>query len=284
MILVTGATGNIGKPLTERLVSAGHKVRVVARDVGKAAAALGAAVHVVAGDLTRPETLPPALEGVERAFFMSGAGPELSSIGAAFFDAARTAGVKHVVALSSGTVNFEVSTAIGRWHLEMEEKLKATKLLWTMLRPGNFASNTVRWAHMIRTQGSVFAPMGDGKSAPIDPRDIAAVAFHALTEEGHDGKAYTLTGSLPVSTREQVATLAKLLGKEIRFVEVPEAGARAGMIGSGMPEMMADAILELIRAGAGRDGSLKTDTVRDVTGREARTFEDWARDHAAAFA
>ncbi len=152
-----------------------------------------------------------------------------------------------------------------------------------MLRPGNFSSNALRWAHTIKTQGAVYAPHGDGKSAPIDPRDIADVAFHALTEDGHEGKTYGLTGDESMSTREQVAVLSKAIGKELRFVDVPEAGARSAMIGSGLPEIMADAVLELVRAGAGPSGGMKTDTVREVTGHGARTFADWAKDNAAAF-
>jgi uncharacterized protein YbjT (DUF2867 family) len=144
-------------------------------------------------------------------------------------------------------------------------------------------ANSLRWAGSIRGQASVFAPNGDGRSAPIDPKDIAAVAFVALTRAGHQGKTYPITGSELLSAREQVECIAKALGKPVRFVEVPEAGARAGMLKSGMPELMVDAVLELIRAGAQGTHPFKTTVVRDVTGREPRTFADWVGDNVAAF-
>ena len=283
MILVTGATGNIGGALTAMLVEAKQKVRVLARNVKKAETALGSGVEVVEGDLTRPETLPAAFAGTEKAFFVSGAGPDMRSVGGAFFDAAKSAGVKHVVAVSSGTVEFEPPVTIGKWHQAMEEQLQSTGLAWTLLRPGNFASNSLRWVNTIRAQSSVFAPH-NGTSAPIDPRDIAAVAFEALTKSGHEGKTYALTGAELLTTREQVAIVGKTLGKEVRFVEVPEAAARNGMIGSGMPEQMVEAVMELMRAGTKSGDTFKTNTVQEVTGRQARSYEAWVRDHASLFA
>jgi uncharacterized protein YbjT (DUF2867 family) len=283
MILVTGATGNIGGALVKMLAAASRPVRVLARDPAKAKAAIGDPVEIVKGDLTQPETFASAFDGVEKAFFVGAAADGLAAIGGPFFDAAKKAGTKHVVAVSSGTILIDPPVMMGRWHLAMEERLKATGLAWTMLRPGGFASNALRWAGMIRTQGAVFAPHGDARSAPIDPRDIAAVGFTALTTPGHEGKSYPLTGSGVVTTREQVDIVSKAIGKATRFVEVPEEGARANMMKSGMPEVMVSAIMELVAAAARAKVPFKTDVVREITGKEARTFEDWARDNAAAF-
>jgi uncharacterized protein YbjT (DUF2867 family) len=283
MILVTGATGNIGSALAKMLVEAGHEVRCLSRDMSKARAVLGNDLNVVVGDLERPETLLGALVNVEKAFFVSHAGPKLADLAGSFFDVAKAAGVRHVVAVSSATIAIEPSVAIGRWHLALEERLKASGLSWTMLRPGNFASNALRWAPMIRAQGAVYAPQGDGRSAPIDPRDIAAVAFAALTTTGHAGKTYVLTGSEILSVREQVEKIRKALGKPLRFVAVPEERARAQMLASGTPAMMVDAIMELVGEGTRPSGGYKTTTVRDVTGRKPRTFDDWVRDNVAAF-
>jgi uncharacterized protein YbjT (DUF2867 family) len=287
MILVTGATGNIGSVLTQTLVGAGHKVRALTRDVARASAPLNSDASLVQGDLTRPETLSAALTGVEKAFFVANAGPRLAEVGGNFFDAARAAGVRYVVAVSSATSAIDPPVAIGRWHFALEERLKASGLSWTMLRPGPFASNTLHWAQMIRTQGVVFAPSGTATCAPIDPRDIAGVAFVALTSTGHEGKTYLLTGSELLNAREQVEKIGKALGTTIRFVEVPDERARAGMLGSGIPEIVADAILELVRAGrasARAGGRFRTATVREVTGREAGSYDDWLRDNVAAFA
>jgi uncharacterized protein YbjT (DUF2867 family) len=283
MILVTGATGNVGSALTRMLVDAGHAVRALTRDTEKAKGVLGSGVALVEGDLGRPETLPRALDGVERAFFLTHAGSQLAETGALFAKAAKRAGVRHLVVLSSSTVTIEPPVVIGRWHLALEESVKATGIAWTMLRPGNFASNTLRWAPTIKAQGVVFGPHPDATSAPIDPRDIAAVAFAALTGAGHEGKAYLLTGSEASTAREHVEKIGAALGKPVRFVQVPEERARAAMVGAGMPEFMADAILELTRPGPRTGHPVKTTTVRDVTGREARTFDDWVRDNVAAF-
>jgi uncharacterized protein YbjT (DUF2867 family) len=283
MILVTGATGNVGSALTRMLVDAGHAVVALTRDTEKAKAVLGSGVTLVEGDLGRPETLPRALDGAERAFFLTHAGSQLGETGAAFAEAAKSAGVRHLVVLSSSTVTIEPAVTIGRWHLALEERVKATGIAWTMLRPGNFASNTLRWAPTIKAQGTVFGPHPDAISAPIDPRDIAAVAFAALTGAGHEGKAYLLTGSEVSTAREHVEKIGAALGKPVRFVQVPEDRARAAMLGAGMPEIMADAILELTRPGPRTGAPPKTTTVRDVTGKEARTFDDWVRDNVAAF-
>jgi uncharacterized protein YbjT (DUF2867 family) len=281
MLLITAARGNIGRELVRLLHEAGHKVRAMSREPAKAR--FGAGVEVVTGDFTRPDTLPAALAGVDKAFFATEASPELARLGGHFVDAAKAAGVHHVVAVSSGTIAMQPPVAIGRWHLELEERLKSSGLACTFLRPGNFASNTLRWAHTIRTQGAVYAPHGSGTSTPIDPRDIAAVAFHVLTRSGHEGKTYTLTGPDPLTPQEQVERIAKAIGKPLRFVEVPEEGARQGMAKSGMPAFMVEAILELIRGGTRAGAGVKTSTVLEVTGQEPRAFDEWAKDNAAAF-
>jgi uncharacterized protein YbjT (DUF2867 family) len=282
-ILVTGITGQIGGELAKLLVAADAEVRGLTRDPSKARMA-PAGTKLVQGDLEDPSTLGAAFAGADRACFVASAGPRLERLGTHFLDAAKRAGVRHVVIVSSAAVLIEPRPAIGRWHLELETRVEASGLAWTILRPGPFASNAWRWAAMIRSQGTVFQPYGDARTAPIDPRDIASVAFSALTTPNHEGKRYTLTGPELVSVREQVHQMAKVLGKSLRFVDVPEDGARKSMLGVGMPEIMVDGILELIRANAEGRASLQTTTVREVTGREARTFNEWVRDHAATFA
>jgi uncharacterized protein YbjT (DUF2867 family) len=283
MILVTGATGNIGGPLTRMLTEKGHAVRALTRDANKAKSVLPAGVEVAVGDLTKPETLATALAGAKKAFFVFDASPRLGDIGAAFFEAAKAAGVRHVVCVSSYTIAIDPPATIGRWHLTLEDRLKATDLAWTMLRPGNFASNTLRWAPMVKGQAAVFGPHATSKSAPIDPHDIGAVAFHALTDDAHHGKMHVLTGEEMLTPRDQAEKIGAALGKPVRFVEVPEDKARSGMVAHGMPETMAEAILELIRWNTRPEGGLRTTTVRDITGRAPRTYDDWVRDHAAAF-
>lgn len=280
MIVVSGASGNIGSEVVRQLVIGGSKVRALSRDPSKLADVAG--VEVAKADLLEPASLDAAFAGAEKVFLVGNAAdiPRVATIASA---AAKRAGVRHVVMVSSATIEMEPVGTIGNWHLEAETVIKSSGLTWTFLRPGNFASNTLRWAGMIRAQGAVFAPAG-GKSAPVDPRDIADVAVAALAGKGHEGKTYVLTGAELLTAAEQVAQIGTAIGRELRFVDVPPAGARAGMLKSGMSELLADAILQLILAGAeGRD-ALLTSTVRDVAGHEPRSFAEWVRSNLAAFA
>lgn len=277
-ILVSGGTGNIGTALVRMLHGSGAPVRVAARDIARAAAVLGAAIELVEGDLTRPESLAAAFAEVDRAFLVCPAGPGMAATAGAFAAAARHAGVQHIVAISSETIEIEPRVALGAWHAALERAITATGVATTFLRPNNFASNALRWAPTIRSKSMVFAARADGQSVPIDPWDIAAAAHAALTRPGHEGKVYTLTGPAVMSTRDQVEAIAAELGRPLRVVDVSIEQARAGMIGSGMPAIMADAILELL-------GQLPrpTPVVREVTGVEPRSFAQWVRDHRAAF-
>ena len=274
MIVVTGATGNIGLPLVQMLRSESHAMRVIARDPARATKLLGPDVPIV--DAASPD----ALAGASKAFLLGHAGPELGRQAGAFAERARAAGVEHVVAISSGTIAMDPPTTIGRWHAELEADVRATGIAWTFVRPGNFASNALRWAGTIRGKSTVFAAKPDGASAPIDPYDIAAVAFAALVNDGHAGKTYAVMGPARMTAREQVAVIAEVIGRPLSLVEVSPEQARAGMIGAGMPVQMADSIVELL----GRSDPKLTTTVKDVTGREPRTFATWVAANRAAFA
>ncbi len=234
------------------------------------------------GDLLRPETLVGAFAGATKVFLMAGA-QDLPVAAGHALAAARAGVARHVVLLSSGTTLTEPLVTIGKWHLAAEQQLEATGIAWTMVRPGNFASNSLRWAPMIKAAGAVFGPATRGRSSPIDPYDIASVAVKALATPGHEGKKYVLTGPALLSAAEQVAIIGAALGKELRFVEVPDAGARAGMLKSGMNEELADALLQLITLGRDGGEERQTTTVRDVTGAEPRTFSQWVQAHLAAF-
>jgi uncharacterized protein YbjT (DUF2867 family) len=281
MILVTGATGNIGGAVLDRLIEAGQKVRVLARDPAKLSS-LGGAAEVVKGDLAAPETLDAAFAGVDKAFVVA-TGPDLAQLAGNAFDAAKRAGVKHVVFLSASAVDIEPLGAIGRWHQEAEAKLKASGLAWTILRPGPFASNALQWAATIKAQGAVYLPTGEGKSAPIHPLDIADVAALALLSPGHEGKAYDLTGPEALSTSEQVDKIGAAIGQPLRHVDIPEDMARGWLIRSGLPEVMVNAMLELMALTKAGQGEAVTGAVEQLLGRKARTFDAWAQESAAAF-
>ncbi len=278
MILVVGATGQIGGELVRLLTAANAAVRALTRDPEKAAH-LPAGVERVRGDLGAPETLAVAFAGVDKAFVMAHATPHMQGHVKNAVAAAKGAGARHIVFLSSYSVEHLPSSALGRWHRAGEDEVAASGIDFTFLRPGNFASNALRWGETIRAQGAVFDASAGSRSAPIDPRDIAAVAAAALTSDGHAGKSYTLTGPEVMTAREQVDVVARVLGKPVRHVPVPIEGARAGMLKGGMPEVIADAVLELVKGGDSLAEPLLTTAVRDVAGREAHTFETWARDN-----
>jgi (4-alkanoyl-5-oxo-2,5-dihydrofuran-3-yl)methyl phosphate reductase len=282
MILVTGATGTVGSEVVKQLLDAGEKVRVLVRNPAKAAEKLGPNVEIARGDLERPETLDAAFAGVDKAFILS-AGEDVPKLEGNAYAAAEKAGVKHIVNLSVQGADMEPGIALARWHRASEEKLKATTMAWTLLRPGNFSSNALMWAESIKSQGAVYYPTGEGKTVPIDPRDIAAVAVKALTTPGHEGKAYNLTGPEALSGAEQVAKISAAIGKPLTFVDVPDSVARDGMLKSGMPERLVDALMELMGIiRAGYTGTVQP-TVEEVLGRKARTFDAWVQDNAAAF-
>lgn len=279
MILATGATGNVGGELVSQLLDLNQPVRVLTRDPRKVAA-WGDRVECAAGSFDQPSTLDAALQGVEQVFLMT------SEVGAGHVEAmqkaARQAGVRHIVYLSSTGANHP-ALLLGKWHHDREEVLRASGLSWTFLRPGNFMSNTLMWAETIKTQGAVYFPGGEGRTAPIDPQDIAAVAALALTQPGHEGRIYELTGGELLTAAQQTEILSRVLGKPIRYVDVPPSAAREGMLKSGMPPIVADAVIEVFTFV--RDGQVAqtTDTFEQVVGRKPRTFEAWCRDHTAAF-
>lgn len=279
MILVTGATGNVGQELVSQLLEQGQSVRVLTRDPRKAAI-WGDRVACTQGSFEEPETLKAALQGVDQLFLMT------NEIGAehvqTMMRAVQGTEVRNIVYLSS-TGAGHPELIIGKWHIDREEAIRASGLSWTFLRPGNFMSNALMWAETIKTQGVVYSPSGEGRTAPIDPRDIATVAALALTTPDHVGKIYELTGEEALTAEQQTEILALALGKPLRCIDVPPAAFREQMVQRGLPPLVADATAEifaLIREGW---GGTATDTFAQVVGRKPRAFEAWCRDHIAAF-
>jgi len=281
MILVTGATGTVGRELVAELARRGAKVRALSRN--PAAAAFPAGVETVAADLGDPGTLSLALAGIERVFMLA-TGPARLDHETSLVAAAARAGVAGLVKLSALTV--EDATAddiITRWHRAAEQAVTGSGLSWTILRPGAFMSSTLSWAGQIRHQGQVFAPFTGVRTAAIDPADVAACAAAVLLEDGHERQAYPLTGPELVSARDQAATLGEILGREIGITEIPREAARQRMIAAGTPAQIADAVLATL-AGAGTGpGARLQPAVRQLAGRPPRSFRDWAMRHIAAF-
>src|SRR5579863_3459902 len=240
MILVTGATGTVGREVVAQILAAGEQVRGMTRN--PSAAKLDARAEAVQGDFAAPETLEKAVDGVDRVFSLT-FGPQTGTHERYLARAAKAAGVRHIVKLSVMGGGGETKNAIRIWHEEGEEAIKETGIGWTVVRPGGFMSNALHWRRTIRAQGKVFSNYGDGKLPPVHPRDIAAVAVRALTSDGHEGKTYELTGPQALSIREQVDILSEALGRRIEYVPIPDDAARKGMEKAGMPALLIDALI-----------------------------------------
>ncbi len=277
MILVTGATGNVGRPLVPQLLDQGAQVRVLIRDETKAAH-LGHRVERAVGDLDKPDTLALALRGIEQLFLVT---PDTAQV-IHLIEAARQAGVRHIVKQS--TIEADRSLGPGRWHREQEELIRASGLAYTFLRPTMLMVNTIEWwAATIKAQSVVYFPGGHGRVPPVDPRDVAAVACAVLTEAGHEGQTYELTGPAALTISAMVETIGKVLGKRLRYVNVPVFLAAAGMRRFGLPGHVVHGLMETLGALRRNEYAYVTESVERVTGCRPRSFETWCRDHIAAF-
>ncbi|MFI6037311.1 SDR family oxidoreductase [Streptomyces sp. NPDC051315] len=275
---MTGATGNVGRHVVDQLLAAGETVRALTRS--PAGARLPAEAEVVGGDLTRPETVEPALEGVSALFLFPSpgtAGPVLR--------AARERGVRRVVLLSSSAVEFSTEgsdNAIVAYHKEIEREVEESGLEWTFVRPGAFAVNTLQWAPQIRADGVVRGPYAEAEMALIHERDIADVATRVLLTDGHAGAKYMLTGPESLTQAEQARRIGEAVGRPVRYEELAPDVAREQMIQNQVPAEFADMLLSFQAGLVGVPAEISA-TVEEVTGRPARTLDQWAADHVADF-
>jgi uncharacterized protein YbjT (DUF2867 family) len=279
-VLVTGATGRIGRLVIEELLAAGRSVRALTRRPTEAQ--LPSAVEVVSGDLTVPDSLDAALQGVDAVFLVWTA--PVSTVQPV---AARLAShVGRVVLLSSPHQTphpfFRQPNPMAVLHAEIERLIAATGLTSTMIRPGMFASNALQWwAAQIQRGGVVRWPYGTVETAPVDVRDVAAVAARALCDDGHGGADYVLTGPESLSQADQVRTIGDAIGRRIQFEDMSPEEFRRETAGS-WPAPVVDMLLSAWQAALGRPAFV-TSTVSEILGSPARTFRQWAADHAAAF-
>jgi uncharacterized protein YbjT (DUF2867 family) len=279
-ILVTGATGNVGREVVSQLLATNAQVRALTRNPD--AASLPPAVELVCGDLTVPATFDACLDGVDAVFLVWTASPEAAP--AAVERLARQA--KRIVFLSSPHKTAHPffqqpqPNPIAALHAEIERSIKASGLTSTFLRPGIFAANARSWwGPQIRAGNVVRWPYAAASTAPIHERDIAAVAVRALLEAGHDGADYVLTGPQSLSQLEQVATIGDVIGRSLRFEEISSERARREL------PAPASVVNMLLAAWAGAIGqpAFVTSTVAEITGMPARTFRHWVTDHAVEF-
>ncbi|TXL87990.1 NAD(P)H-binding protein [Streptomyces sp. IB2014 016-6] len=276
MILVTGATGNIGSTLVRELRESGAgPLRALTRDTSRTVFPAG--TEAVPGDLGRPDSLKGALEGVRSLFLVPGIGPDAEIIGAA-----RSAGVEHVVLVSSITVQTHPHLGPAQENLTVERLLKDSGMTWTILRPTQFASNALWWAASIRERETVRVPYADSGLPTIHPADIASVARAALTEGGHRGRTYALTGPERITARQQVAAIAAVLGRDVPLVGISRAEAHRTMAAF-LGDEAADAVLDVTGGDLNDELLAVRDTAPRILGAPARTFRQWVAENAAAF-
>ena len=273
MILITGASGTVGSEVVKALGARGAPTRAAYRTRPQN---VPAGVESVALDYDRPETIRPALEGVQTLFLLSNTvAPEKRVV-----DEARRAGVRRIVKLSVLRAEDE-GFVFGRWHRAVEKYIEASGLAWTFLRPNAFMQNVVNYmAPTIRDQSAIYASAADGAVSGVDARDVGAVGAAALMESGHEGRAYDLTGPAALTYKQIAEILSGVLDRPIRYVPISPEQNKQAAVAAGTPEAYADALVDLNRYYAEGQLSAVTPTVRLLSGREPIPFEQFARDHA----
>ncbi|WP_431682796.1 SDR family oxidoreductase [Kitasatospora sp. KL5] len=282
-VLVTGATGNIGSKVVAELRDSGVLVRAFARDPDRAVVVLGGDVEIAAGDFAEPDSIRRALPGVDGVFLMCGNDPRQVEYETNVIDAAAAEHVGRIVMLSTVGAKVGAPAVFADQHGRIEEHLRACGVPAVILQSSYLMSNILGSAGTIARTGKFFLPAGEAHVAMIDPRDVAAAAAAVLTAGGHDGQTCLITGPAAITHTEVAEHLSAALGRAIEYVDVPDDAALAGLAQGGVPAWLAEqivAVFQSLRAGV---NSRTTDTFRELTGREARGFADFARDIATPF-
>lgn len=282
-VLVTGATGTVGREVVTRLAVAGVKVRAAARNP-RMLAIPEDHVETFAMDLRNPADLDRALEDVEKILYVSPLDETMAEHAALLVERARANGVRHLVRLSALGVDYPRKITLGKIHGKVERIIRGSGIEWTFLRPNSFMQNFITyWGESIRSQNAFFIPQGQGRVSIIDARDIADAAVAVLTRDGHAGKVYELTGPEAISNYDIASTLSSVLGREISYRDIPVDEARAALTSQGMSEWMIKVILELFEMSAADEAAEVTDAVERLTGKPPIRFESFVRDFSHAF-
>lgn len=282
MILVIGGTGKIGGELVKQIAQAKIKARVLVRSASTAEAIQKLGLETAVGDVSKIETIQAALTGVESLFLLTAPSLHMADIEIAIMDEAKKAGVKKIVLQSAMGVDLQSPQTVVHEHAESQEYLKKLGVPFTILQPTSFFQNFLLMKS-IGKQGAIYGNYKDGKIGFVDARDIASVALAALTEAGHEGKTYVITGNEALSYGEVAAKVSQATGKTVKYVDVPTDSAVKGMVDAGMPEWLSEDLGKYGERLAAGDMREITDVVQKVTHQKPITLDRFLTDNVEAF-
>jgi len=285
MILVTGATGTNGRLIVRGLLAAGSRVRAMVQDRSKAADLARAGAELVVGDFDRPDTLAAALDGVDRSLLLSAVDQRLVERETRFVEQAKRIGLRHLVKFSGIGAHPAASFTFGRQHGAAERMIMDSGLAFTFVQPNFFMQNLLWSAETIKARGELYSSLGSTPASHVDARDIAAVIVAALTDppDRHAGQVHLVTGPAALSFHDMAEIFSRLLERPVRYQPLSDEQLKTGLLAAGQSEWQAAALVELNTYARQGHASVVTDTVERITGRPARTLEQWLRDHAAVF-
>jgi uncharacterized protein YbjT (DUF2867 family) len=284
LILVTGATGNTGSALLQQqLGKRAAAVRAMVRSSKDAARLPNTSAKVVLGNFDDPRSLEAALEGVTRAYLVTPSSPDAEAQQVRFAELAAAAGVGRLVKLSQFAADEASPVRFLRYHAAVERRIREIGVGFTFLRPNLYFQGLLAFQPIIAAQGHFVAPIGDARVSAVDVRDIAAVATTALTEEGHDGKTYTITGPAAITHTEMASALSKAIGRPVAFIDVPPDAFAGALKGAGVPPWQADGLVEDYAHYARGEAEAVSPHVREVAGVDPRDVGTFAEDYASAF-
>lgn len=277
-ILVLGATGNTGSEVVKQLKEQGSEFKVMVRDVQSAASLTLADNQIHTGNFDDVDTMVSAMEGVSSVYLAMTAHPDNQKWVSNVLKAMQLSGAKHLVKLSGMGAVKEAGSEIIRTHAITDEMVKSSGISYTLIQPNSFYQNLFASIETIRSLGQFFLPLRDAKQSVVDIRDVAAVAVAALTEEGHQGQIYKLSGPESLSFQEQAAILSNAAGKDIQYIAVPKEAAEEAMKSAGMNEWLAVHLAEILDWFAQGHYAYVTNDIEKVLGRPARTFTAFAEE------
>jgi len=280
-ILVTGATGTVGRDVVKLLSQKGAAVRAGVRDQAKARPRFGDDIAFVTFDFENEGSFAGALDGVAKVFLLPPLLPNQVKLTNRFVNAAKRAGIRHIVKLSAIGVDDGTQATPIKWHAANEQHIRESGLAFTFLRPNSFMQNFI--TYFPPRNGAIYLPWGTGTASFVDTRNIARVAAEVLTSDGHQEKTYTLTGPAALGIADVARILSEAAGREFKYVDVPEGAARDGMLQAGMPKWLVEGLMELHAINKQNRWSYVTSDIEKVTGTPPTDFAQFARDHAEKF-